>query len=243
MENREEITGTSAWSPLELGTWIGKSQAFGAIAKSCTGAEAACLKQIRDQRSYESLGLTWEQFCPRTSASAASVPTGSSDGWRNSANRIFNWPASPESPPSRSGLSPPRSPRRVSRSTAQSSRLRRKMPTGSAPPCRRSARAYKGPRKPHRRPRSVCSWHGWMPGMRKCPAWRSVPFSMRETRPRSKVWSNIAWTSCGALPHHLILHASALPDGHRPSGHHLRGGVGRQFPVFVKPAFGHDRSQ
>jgi hypothetical protein len=65
MENHEEITGTSAWSPLELGTWIGKSQAFGAIAKSCTGAEAACLKQIRDYRSYESLGLTWEQFCPQ----------------------------------------------------------------------------------------------------------------------------------------------------------------------------------
>jgi hypothetical protein len=65
MENHEEIIGASAWSPLELGTWIGKSQAFGAIAKSCTGAEAACLKQIRDQRSYESLGLTWEQFCPQ----------------------------------------------------------------------------------------------------------------------------------------------------------------------------------
>jgi len=65
MENHETTTGNAAPSPVELGTWIGKSYAFGAIAKGCSAAEAACLKQIRDHRSYESLGLTWEQFCPQ----------------------------------------------------------------------------------------------------------------------------------------------------------------------------------
>jgi hypothetical protein len=66
MENQQEPTETAAASsPVELGTWIGKSQAFNAIAKGCSAAEAACLKHIRDQRSYESLALTWEQFCPQ----------------------------------------------------------------------------------------------------------------------------------------------------------------------------------
>jgi hypothetical protein len=59
MENQQEPTETvAASSPVELGTWIGKSQAFNAIAKGCSAAEAACLKHIRDQRSYESLALT-----------------------------------------------------------------------------------------------------------------------------------------------------------------------------------------
>jgi hypothetical protein len=64
MENQQEPAETALSSPVELGTWIGKSQAFNAIAKGCSAAEAACLKHIRDHRSYESLGLTWEQFCP-----------------------------------------------------------------------------------------------------------------------------------------------------------------------------------
>jgi hypothetical protein len=64
MENHQEPAETALSSPVELGTWIGKSQAFNAIAKGCSAAEAACMKHIRDHRSYESLGLTWEQFCP-----------------------------------------------------------------------------------------------------------------------------------------------------------------------------------
>jgi len=66
MENQPETLDTApAASPLELGTWIGKSQAFRSLAKGCSAAEAACLQHIRDHRSYEPLALTWEEFCPQ----------------------------------------------------------------------------------------------------------------------------------------------------------------------------------
>jgi len=53
----------AGWSPFELGAWTGKSQAFDFIERHCSAAEARCLKQIRESRSYESLGVTWEEFC------------------------------------------------------------------------------------------------------------------------------------------------------------------------------------
>ncbi|HYW44497.1 MAG TPA: hypothetical protein VE959_16675 [Bryobacteraceae bacterium] len=42
---------------------VGRQQAFAAIAGKCTAAQALCLKQIRESRTYEALGLTWEEFC------------------------------------------------------------------------------------------------------------------------------------------------------------------------------------
>ena len=50
---------------LDLGRSIGQGQAFGLIASKCSSAQAQCLKSIRDQRLYESLGLSWEDFCAR----------------------------------------------------------------------------------------------------------------------------------------------------------------------------------
>src|SRR5690348_12157746 len=50
-------------TPLDLGAWIGKAQAFGLIANRCSAAEAECLQHIRETRAYESLNLSWEQFC------------------------------------------------------------------------------------------------------------------------------------------------------------------------------------
>jgi hypothetical protein len=50
-------------SPIELGAWIGKGQAFGLMRNRCSAEQAACLKQIRDRSLYQSLGLTWENFC------------------------------------------------------------------------------------------------------------------------------------------------------------------------------------
>ena len=55
----------AALSPFELGTWTGQSQAFRSLARHCSAADAECLKRIRESRSYEGLGLTWEEFCPR----------------------------------------------------------------------------------------------------------------------------------------------------------------------------------
>jgi hypothetical protein len=57
----EPINGQAS---VALGTWIGREQAFNALAHHCSAARVACLKQVRDTESYKSLSLTWEQFCP-----------------------------------------------------------------------------------------------------------------------------------------------------------------------------------
>jgi hypothetical protein len=44
----------------ELGTWVGRRQAFGLIANKCSAADAECLKQIRESKSYKSVAATWE---------------------------------------------------------------------------------------------------------------------------------------------------------------------------------------
>jgi hypothetical protein len=48
---------------MELGSWLGRHQAFGMVANRCLAADAECLKAIRDSGSYKKLGLTWEEFC------------------------------------------------------------------------------------------------------------------------------------------------------------------------------------
>jgi hypothetical protein len=47
-----------------LGTWIGREQAFNALAHHCSAARVACLKQVRDTEAYKTLDITWDQFCP-----------------------------------------------------------------------------------------------------------------------------------------------------------------------------------
>src|SRR5438445_338324 len=47
----------------EAGALTGRQQAFAMIASQCTYAQAVCLKEIHDTRAYETLGLTWEDFC------------------------------------------------------------------------------------------------------------------------------------------------------------------------------------
>jgi hypothetical protein len=54
-----------AMSPFELGASIGRSQAFGLIANRASAAQAEILKQVHDTRSFESLGLSWNEFCER----------------------------------------------------------------------------------------------------------------------------------------------------------------------------------
>ena len=55
---------TTAQDPIALGTWIGREQAFNALAQQCSSARVACLKQVRDTDAYKTLNLTWEEFCP-----------------------------------------------------------------------------------------------------------------------------------------------------------------------------------
>lgn len=48
---------------LDLGTWMGRKQAFASLAGGCSAADAECLRQLRDQKKYRELGLSWAQFC------------------------------------------------------------------------------------------------------------------------------------------------------------------------------------
>jgi len=69
MEQNEILNAANAHvdgaALLEVGTWIGRHQAFGLIANKCSAADAACLREIRDNRHYRALGLTWKEFCSR----------------------------------------------------------------------------------------------------------------------------------------------------------------------------------
>ena len=55
---------TNGQDSVALGTWIGREQAFNALAHHCSKARVACLKQVHDTEAYKNLNLTWEEFCP-----------------------------------------------------------------------------------------------------------------------------------------------------------------------------------
>ena len=48
---------------LEIGTWLGRRQAFSLIAGRCSAADAKCLRELRESKKYKLLGLTWEECC------------------------------------------------------------------------------------------------------------------------------------------------------------------------------------
>jgi len=48
---------------VDLGTWLGRGQAFGAVANQCSAVQADCLRNIRDSSSYAVLDVTWDEFC------------------------------------------------------------------------------------------------------------------------------------------------------------------------------------
>jgi hypothetical protein len=48
---------------IELGTWLGRGQAFGVIASGSTAAQAECLRQIHESGTYKHTGLSWDDFC------------------------------------------------------------------------------------------------------------------------------------------------------------------------------------
>ena len=50
---------------IELGTWIGRKQAFGLIVGRCSAADAHCLRAMREDKRYRETGLKWEEFCPK----------------------------------------------------------------------------------------------------------------------------------------------------------------------------------
>ena len=48
---------------LDLGTWLGRSQAVGVVAGRCSAAFAECLTEIKDRQLYLATDGTWEDFC------------------------------------------------------------------------------------------------------------------------------------------------------------------------------------
>ena len=48
---------------VELGEWLGRRQAYSLVAGTCSAADARCLNEIRENRKYKRLNLTWEEFC------------------------------------------------------------------------------------------------------------------------------------------------------------------------------------
>lgn len=64
----EELTTATALGDdvaLELGKVLGQSIAFGTIAGRCSAAQAAAIRQIRNEKVHLRFGLSWREFCPK----------------------------------------------------------------------------------------------------------------------------------------------------------------------------------
>ena len=64
------MSGFAFFTPMstnsfELGSWIGRRQAFSALAGQSMAAQAYCLRQIREKKLYLSVTGNWPDFCVR----------------------------------------------------------------------------------------------------------------------------------------------------------------------------------
>ena len=60
-----DTTNQTSGGDLRLGTLLGRRQAFSTIAARCSAADAGALREIRDQKVYQSLEPTFAEFCSR----------------------------------------------------------------------------------------------------------------------------------------------------------------------------------
>jgi hypothetical protein len=58
----QSLEGMSA---VELGRWMGRREAFAAVAGKCSAAEAESLQRIRQDKIYLQLDPSWEEFCTK----------------------------------------------------------------------------------------------------------------------------------------------------------------------------------
>jgi len=63
MEIQKATISTRSDEILELGTWLGRKQAFAELAGRCSAADAECLRRVRNGKMYRTLKLSWRQFC------------------------------------------------------------------------------------------------------------------------------------------------------------------------------------
>ena len=65
---------------IELGKLLGQRKAFGLRAGRCSAEHAAALQKLRDERGYECIASTWDEFCTKELRMS-----------RAHANRIIRW--------------------------------------------------------------------------------------------------------------------------------------------------------
>jgi hypothetical protein len=53
----------AAAAALNLGQWLGRREAFGAMAGRCSAAEIECVRRIRNEKLYRGHARTWREFC------------------------------------------------------------------------------------------------------------------------------------------------------------------------------------
>jgi hypothetical protein len=49
----------------DVGTWVGRRQAFALIAGRCSAADAEILFEIREKKLFRKMEQTWEDFCSK----------------------------------------------------------------------------------------------------------------------------------------------------------------------------------
>ena len=64
------VTPAADSGEFDLGTWVGRRQAFGIVAAKASAADVECLRQIRDRKLYLIKTRTWGEFCTESSAPA-----------------------------------------------------------------------------------------------------------------------------------------------------------------------------
>ena len=47
----------------DVGTWVGRKQAFALVAGRCSAADAEILFEIREKKLFRTIEPTWEDFC------------------------------------------------------------------------------------------------------------------------------------------------------------------------------------
>src|SRR4051812_43233289 len=61
-----EISPTASDVPprsFDVIRWMGRRDAFGAIAGRCSAADAECLRLLRDRKLFVELAPSWDEFC------------------------------------------------------------------------------------------------------------------------------------------------------------------------------------
>ena len=61
----DRLDKTPAGAALNLGQWLGRREAFGAMAGRCSAAEIECLRRIHNEKLYRGHASTWEEFCTK----------------------------------------------------------------------------------------------------------------------------------------------------------------------------------